>query len=50
MNSENIYQDGQYFETNQSWHIEDSPWKANQILKMLSQNNLMPKTVCNSWL
>jgi 2-polyprenyl-3-methyl-5-hydroxy-6-metoxy-1,4-benzoquinol methylase len=46
MNSETLYKDGQYFENNQSWHVEDSPWKANQVLKILSRNNLIPDTIC----
>jgi len=46
MSNEEIYKDGQYFENNQSWHVEDSPWKANQILKILTKNKIKPATVC----
>jgi 2-polyprenyl-3-methyl-5-hydroxy-6-metoxy-1,4-benzoquinol methylase len=44
---EEIYtqENGEYLKSNPSWHIEDSPWKAKQILKMLSRNNLHPKRV-----
>lgn len=35
-----------YLEKNPTWHIEDSPWKANQILKLLNRNNLHFKTIC----
>ena len=31
---------------NPTWHVEDSAWKAGQILRMLERNRVMPKTVC----
>lgn len=34
-----------YLSANPSWHIEDSPWKATQVIKMLKKNNLHPKSV-----
>jgi cyclopropane fatty-acyl-phospholipid synthase-like methyltransferase len=46
MNGEEIYRDGAYLKNNQTWHVEDSPWKAKQILKMLTRNNLKPGTIC----
>src|SRR5688500_14419262 len=42
----NIYTDGNYQEKNPTWHVEDSPWKANHILNILKRNNLQPKSVC----
>ncbi|MEI8390617.1 MAG: class I SAM-dependent methyltransferase [bacterium] len=41
----NLYNDGQYLENNPTWHTEDSPWKALQILKLLDKNNIKPKTI-----
>ena len=41
-----IYNDGTYLENNNSWHLEDSPWKARQIIKMIEKNHLSPNTVC----
>lgn len=41
-----IYQDGTYLAHNQSWHAEDSPWKARQIEKLFARNDLNPLTVC----
>ena len=43
----NIYleENGEYLKKNPTWHVEDSPWKAKQILKMLSRNSINPKTV-----
>lgn len=28
------------------WHEDDSPWKAQNIYKILNINNLVPKTIC----
>ncbi len=36
---------GAYLEKNPSWHIEDSPWKADQIIKMIRKNTLQPKSI-----
>jgi 2-polyprenyl-3-methyl-5-hydroxy-6-metoxy-1,4-benzoquinol methylase len=38
-------ENGEYLKNNPSWHIEDSPWKAKQILKMLSRNPINPKSI-----
>ncbi len=40
-----IYTDGGYLDHNASWHVEDSPWKAAQIIKMLRRNDLTFSTV-----
>ncbi len=34
-----------YKEKNPTWHVEDSEWKATQILKMMERNRLNPKKV-----
>jgi cyclopropane fatty-acyl-phospholipid synthase-like methyltransferase len=44
--SAEMYSGGKYLERNPSWHVEDSPWKARQILKMLDRNQLSPRSVC----
>ncbi|MCI0645217.1 MAG: methyltransferase domain-containing protein [Chloroflexi bacterium] len=44
--TEERYTQGNYLEDNPSWHVEDSPWKAQQILKIIQKNHLTPKTVC----
>lgn len=43
----NIYTDknGEYLKNNPTWHVEDSPWKAKQIIKMLNRNAIPIKTV-----
>ncbi|GAB3252225.1 hypothetical protein GCM10027347_11160 [Larkinella harenae] len=38
-------QNGAYLQKNPTWHVEDSPWKARQILKMLDRNPIAPQTV-----
>lgn len=42
-----IYEDGTYLEHNPSWHMEESPFKVRQILRMLRRQNLALKTVCD---
>ena len=44
--SRDIYKDGDYLAKNPQWHVEESPWKADQILRMLERNHLAPKTIC----
>jgi cyclopropane fatty-acyl-phospholipid synthase-like methyltransferase len=45
MNNE-MYTEGEYLKRNPMWHTEDSPWKAEQILKVIQRNNLHPKSIC----
>lgn len=40
-----IYEDGTYLEANPRWHAEDSPWKADQIVRMIRRNGLRPRTI-----
>ena len=40
-----IYADGTYLEKNRSWHAEDAPWKARQILRILRANGIAFRTV-----
>jgi len=42
MSSPNLYLDGEYLSKNPRWHVEESPWKAKQVLRMLRQNDLVP--------
>jgi 2-polyprenyl-3-methyl-5-hydroxy-6-metoxy-1,4-benzoquinol methylase len=41
-----IYTSGLYQEKHPHWHVEESPWKARQILRMLQQNRLSPGSIC----
>ena len=40
------YVTSEYLDDNPTWHVEDSPWKAEQILKILKRNNLQPDSIC----
>lgn len=46
MNIPDRYVNGDYFRTNPTWDSEDSPWKAEQIYKIIQRNNLHPKSIC----
>lgn len=46
MTAGTIYEDGTYLDRNPTWHEEDSPWKAKQILRILEKNNIRPSTIC----
>lgn len=39
------YTDGRYLAQNASWHVEDSAWKARQILGILERNAVHPTTL-----
>ena len=45
MKTNNIYLNGHYLEKNPSLHSGDSRWKTTQIVKMITQNGLQPKTI-----
>jgi SAM-dependent methyltransferase len=40
-----LYVGGRYLQQHQTWHVEDSPWKARQIIRILQKNNVAPKSV-----
>ena len=40
-----IYEDGTYLEANPGWHAEDSPWKADHVVRILRRNGLRPRTI-----
>jgi 2-polyprenyl-3-methyl-5-hydroxy-6-metoxy-1,4-benzoquinol methylase len=44
-NKEYTAENSEYLKDNPTWHVEQSPWKATQILKMVERNNLKPATV-----
>jgi len=42
----NIYETGKYLAaTGNTWHSEDSPWKATQILRIIKSNGLQPRSI-----
>ena len=42
---EELYTSGRYRERNPDWHVGESPWKAQQILRMLRHHHLTPRTI-----
>jgi len=40
------YISGEYLRANPSWDIEDSPWKAEKVAKILSGSGLNPASIC----
>lgn len=40
-----IYTSGKYLEVTQSWHAEDSPWKATQINKIIRDNHILTSKI-----
>jgi cyclopropane fatty-acyl-phospholipid synthase-like methyltransferase len=43
-----MYRDGRYLEvTGGTWDLCDSPFKAAEVLRMLSKHNIQPSTVCD---
>ncbi len=40
------YTSGQYLKNNPSWHEEESPVKARNVLKILNRNEVIPRSVC----
>jgi SAM-dependent methyltransferase len=45
--SDNIYTSGEYLKNNPTWHVEESPWKVKQILRMLRRSHISPETICD---
>ena len=38
---------GEYLRKNPTWHVEHSPWKAQNLWRMLHKHKLQPRTVCD---
>jgi SAM-dependent methyltransferase len=39
------YTSGAYLADHPTWHAEDSPWKAGQIIRMLRRHDLIPRRI-----
>ncbi len=44
--TQELYTSGTYLKKNPSWHIEESPWKARQVMRMVTTNHITLKTIC----
>jgi SAM-dependent methyltransferase len=40
-----IYTNGEYLQKYPNWHVEDSPWKAQHVIRILRSNGVLPKTI-----
>ena len=40
---QDLYTSGAYAAKHPSWHVEESPWKANEILRLLRRHRLAPR-------
>jgi SAM-dependent methyltransferase len=43
---DSIYTDGTYLLHNPQWHADDSAWKAAHIARLLENNGVQPRSVC----
>jgi tRNA G46 methylase TrmB len=46
MSSGDIYTEGEYLKNNPTWDVEDAPWKADLIFRMMQKHQIDPKTIC----
>ncbi|MHB8163423.1 MAG: class I SAM-dependent methyltransferase [Methanoregula sp.] len=46
MSSGDMYTDGDYLKNNPTWDVEDAPWKADLIFRMMEKHQLKPTTIC----
>lgn len=45
MSYADIYQNGEYLQTNPTWHVEESPFKAKDIISLLERNHVSPRLI-----
>jgi len=46
MSPGDMYTDGDYLKNNPTWDVEDAPWKADLIFRMIQKHSIEPKTIC----
>jgi SAM-dependent methyltransferase len=42
-----MYTGDKYYESNPTWHMEDSAWKAKHIIRILKRNQIVPSSVAD---
>lgn len=42
-----LYTEGRYLANNPGWHVEDSAWKARQIIKAFRKGKINPRFICD---
>jgi SAM-dependent methyltransferase len=43
----NRYLGNEHAKENPNWHMEESPWKATQVIRMMRRHDIAPKTICD---
>ncbi len=43
---QDLYTRGDYLASHPTWHVEESPWKAQYALELMARNHLAPHTIC----
>jgi len=46
MSPGDMYTDGDYLKNNPTWDVEDAPWKADLIFRIMQKHQIKPKTIC----
>jgi SAM-dependent methyltransferase len=41
-----LYTTGEYVKNNPDWHVLESPWKTEEIVRMLTRHKLTPHSIC----
>jgi hypothetical protein len=44
--AEELYTTGSYLEKNPLWHTEESVWQAEQVMRLLGRQKIVPGTIC----
>ena len=44
--AKDLYTSGAYLEKNPTWHVDESPWKVKEIMRMFQRQSIAPKTIC----
>jgi SAM-dependent methyltransferase len=45
--TEATYTSGDYAARHPDWHVDDSPWRAEQILRLMRRHRMEPRTICD---
>jgi SAM-dependent methyltransferase len=43
----NRYLGDEHAKQNPNWHLEESLWKASQVIRMMRRHHIAPKTICD---
>jgi Methyltransferase domain len=46
MSTGDMYTDGDYLRNNPTWDVEDAPWKADLIFRIIEKHRIRPATIC----